>query len=522
MRKPSKNKHPATRRPLKVLFVSAEVAPFSFAGGLSQVSYFLPRALLKQGVDVRIFTPKYGNFNEKKTPLKTLVEHLDVPTGESVHGNHPLSLDCAIKTPAQRRSSDPYVYLLENQEYYGQRANVYGYQDDHVRFGLLSRAVTEFLKNGPFQPDVIHTNDWHTAYILNYLGHELREHPTLQKMATLLTVHNTYQGNFDFQQASEIDFDDGSSGLAPLFSDRFQKLNGLKRGAIHADAINTVSPTYAAELLSREHGTGLHLLFREIRSKLYGILNGLDYEDFNPRTDRVIKQNYSVRDISSRALNKADLQQHFGLAVSPETPVIAYSGRLDEQKGLDLLIKIIEFVLVEFNVQLVVLGKGNESYRNFFADLEERYPGRVGTHLQADFTLPRKFFAGADIMLMPSRYEPGGIVAIEAMRYGCVPVVRATGGLADMVEDFDPVAMTGSGFTFSSYSSQSLLVAIARALEVYKNQPLWTKLVKQAMSQDFSWDKTATEYQDLYTRTVEFRKEALKPNPSQAFKQKVR
>ncbi len=519
---PDKKNTRSTPKPLKVLFVSAEVAPFSFSGGLSQVSYFLPRALLKQGVDVRVITPRYGNFDEKKMPLRTVIDTVSAPTGESVHGNHPLTLECSVKTLQRRQKTDPIVYLLENKEYYGQRANVYGYHDDHIRWGLFSRAVVEFLKSGTFQPDVVHTNDWHTSYTLNYLGYDYRDYPTLRKIATLLTIHNIYQGSFDYRHAAETDFDDGSGPVAPLFSERFRKLNPLKRGLIHADVLNTVSQTYATELLGREHGTGLHRLFREMRGKLYGVTNGLDYTDFNPQTDRIIKHNYSRRSLGGRAANKVDLQQHFRLEPSPDTPIIAFTGRLDEQKGLGLLTKTIEFVLLEFKVQLVVLGQGREEYHRFFTDLAERYPGRVGIHLQTDFTLPRKLFSGSDIMLMPSRYEPGGIVAIEALRYGCIPVVRATGGLADTVTDFDPATDTGNGFTFTNYSEQSLLVAVARALEVYKNSRLWNKLVKRAMSEDFSWDKTATEYRDLYTRALDFRREALKPNPPQAFAQKIR
>lgn len=511
------------KQPLKVLFVSAEVAPFSYVGGLSQVSYFLPRALAKRGVDVRIFTPRYGNFKEDLIPLlKPVVPSMMVPTGEPEGSDQPHELEVAVKTLAKRKLGEPMVYLLENLEYYQHRANVYEYGDDHIRFGLLSRAVLEFLKTETFMPDLIHANDWHTAYLLNHLQDEYVNNPQFKKIASLLSVHNTYQGNFDFRHAPETDFDDGSSPIASLFSDRFKKQNALKRGAINADLINTVSPTYAQELLTEEHGAGLHNLFRELRGKLYGVINGLDYTDFDPRTDRIVRHNYNYLQLDQRAKNKVELQRQFNLPVLPDTPILAISGRMSEQKGLDLVMRIINFVLVELDVQLVVLGQGKEDYRKFFTELEHAYPDRVGTHLKSDFTLPRMIFAGADIMLMPSKFEPGGIVAIEAMRYGCVPVVRATGGLADVVHDFEPMTGQGNGFTFKKYHETSLLVAIVRALEVYKNKPQWQKLVRQTMRQDFSWDKTASGYLDLYSRALEFRKESLKTNPPMAFKQTIR
>ncbi|MFI5240173.1 MAG: glycogen synthase [Candidatus Saccharimonadia bacterium] len=509
--------------PLKILFVSAEVAPISYVGGLSQVSYFLPRALLKRGVDIRIFTPRYGNFNEQLMPhLVPVIPSMKVPTGEPAEGTHPRELEVSVKLLGKRKATEPMIYLLENLEYYQHRANVYQYDDDHIRFGLLSRATIEFLKSGVFVPDIIHANDWHTAYLLDHLRTDHAEDPILNKIATILSVHNTYQGNFDFQHAAEVDFDNGTSPLQPLFDERFQKQNALKRGVIHADLINTVSSTYANELLTEEHGRGLHNLFREMRGKMYGVINGLDYTDFDPKTDRIIRHNYNFQHLDQRAKNKLELQRQFNLPESPNTPILAISGRMTEQKGLDLVIDIIDFVLTELDCQLVVLGQGREEYRKFFSELGQKYPDRVGTHLRSDFTLPRMIFAGADIMLMPSKFEPGGIVAIEAMRYGCVPVVRATGGLADVVKDFEPMSGTGNGFTFKRYHSTSLLVAIVRALEVYKNQPAWKRLVRQAMREDFSWDKTAKEYLDLYSRAQEFRKVALKPNPPMAFKQMIR
>src|ERR1700683_1140208 len=507
--------------PLKVLYVSAEVAPFSKQGGLSQVSYFLPHALRRMGVDVRIFTPKYGTLIDQNYDLAMLMEGLEVPTGETDPRRGPEKLICNVKVTTLENADPLRVYFLENMEYYEMRNNVYGYSDDHIRFGLLSRAALEFIKRGEFVPDIVHCNDWHTGYLANWLAAEREDNARLGRIATLMSVHNTYQGNFDFGRASEMDFDDGKSDLAPFFNDRFVKQNALKRGVMHADRINTVSEKYARELLDEQYGGGLHKLFRELRGKTSGILNGLDYTDFDPATDTIIKQNFSLEDLAPRAVNKLDLQREFDLTPDPKVPILAIAGRIDQQKGIDLVRETMGFVLDEFDVQLVVSGPCDSHYLGFFEDLEHRYPGRVGTHLMADFLMPRKIFAGADMILMPSFYEPGGIVAIEAMRYGCVPVARAVGGLADIIEDYDPTAETGTGFAFKNFADKSFLVALVRGLMTYKRPESWRRLVERAMTQDFSWDNVARQYIDLYGRTQIYRQEATALNPPSAYRQRV-
>ncbi|KKS32570.1 MAG: Glycogen synthase [Candidatus Amesbacteria bacterium GW2011_GWA2_42_12] len=491
-------------KPLKVLFVSAEVAPFSAVGGLAQVAYFLPKALKKAGVDVRVFTPKYGSINSALLQTQKIIEGLKIPTGEDEHSSHPQELICNVKVLKSPKKDDPIIYFLENKEYYEQRANVYNYSDDHVRFALLSRAALEFVKHGDFMPDIIHVNDWHTGYLPNYLKTEYKDDEQLKSVSTIFSVHNLYQGVFDFDHAPETDFDDGNGQLVSLFSDRFIKQNALKRGVIHADLVNTVSQKYSRELMTEDYGSKLHNLFKELRGKFYGVLNGVDYKSFDPRTDKIIKRNYSSNNLGLRQENKVDLQKEFNLDVSQHTPLLGIVGRLDDQKGLDLVMQTIDFILKECDIQLVVCGQGDDKYRDFFADLEKRYPGAVGTHLMFDATLPRKIFAGADMVLIPSKYEPGGIVALECLRYGCIPIVRATGGLADSVIDYDPTLNTGTGFSFKNYSSMSFLAAIVRGLETYKAPNVWKKIIKRAMEQDFSWDKSAKKYLDLYRRAIGF------------------
>jgi len=495
---------------MKVLFVSAEVAPFSAQGGLGQVAYFLSRALLARGVDVRIFTPKYALIDEKKFPMKA------VATGLEVDG-----LISNVKIYAETKKTEPTVYFLENMEYYEKRANVYGYNDDHIRFTLLCKAALEFVRSGGFVPDVIHLNDWHTGYLANLIRTEYKNDPILKKIALLFSVHNLHQGAFDFAHASELDFDDGKSPLAGFFDERLLKQNALKRGVIYSDLVNTVSETYAREITTEEFGRGLHNLFKELRGKISGVLNGLDYKEFNPATDKIITKNFNSGRLQNRLENKLALQKEFGLKQDSSLPLLTFWGRVDGQKGIDLIRETIKFLLDEFPLQFIIEGPAENHFRDFFEELEKNYPGRVGTNLMWDALLPRKLAAGADILLQPSYYEPGGIVVIEAMRYGCVPVVRAVGGLADSVTDFDPVKNSGTGFSFHDYSGMSFLVAVTRALELYKNKKEWEKLVKRTMNQNFSWDKVAEIYADLYDRAKRFRHEALLPNPPVAFRQTI-
>lgn len=501
---------------LKVLFVCAEVAPFSSVGGLSQVAYFLTRALKRLGVDARIFTPKYGIIDPAKYPTKTIIPSLKVPTGEDIsNNNQPLDIDCAIEFYQPAKNDVP-VYFLVNQEYYQKRANVYNYNDDHIRFSLLSKAAIEFIKAGDFVPDVIHANDWHTGYLIDILKNDAnyKSNPALKEIATLLSIHNIYQGVFDFANANQMDFDDGKSPLAPLFSDILIKQNSLKRGVMYADVVNTVSQTYVQELLNAEYSGGLENLFRELSGKLYGVLNGLDTADFNPSADEIIKQKFSATSVNLRAANKLDLQKRFNLNNDSGVPLISYIGRLDSQKGLDLVVREFEYIVEDLGAQFIIVGTGDQNFVEFFSEMGKKYPGRVGSHLMSDFTLPRKVFAGADMILIPSKYEPGGIIAIESLRYGCIPIVRATGGLADSVIDYDPKSGQGYGFTFKNFVPEGLLTAVVRAIETHKNLRLWEKIVKRAMQADFSWKKSAQKYLDLYRRALQVRKESLQPNPS--------
>jgi len=496
----SKNHKNNNKKPLKVLFVVAEAYPYASVGGLGMAIFSLANALKKLKVDVRIFMPKYGLIDEEKYHFKTVSKGLKVPTDEEKEEKKVLI--CNVKKYISKKPKIP-VYFLENREYYEKRSNVYGYSDDPIRFTLLSRGALEFLRQSDWIPDIINCADWHTGILPNYLKTAYKDEQKFSKIKTILSIHNLYhQGIFDHRFVSEIDYDDGKAPIASLFSERLAKQNFLKRGIIFSDAINTVSETYAREILTPEYGEKLDNLLKEVRTKISGILNGLDYQELNPATDRALPFNYSFSDFKKRSLNREPLQKEFNLEISQDIPILGMVGRLEEQKGLELLFPILEILISEFNIQFVIVGAGDPKYRTFFEEISKKYPKKVGCHLLSDFKLARHIFAGADIFLMPSKFEPCGITQMEAMRYGAVPVVRKTGGLADTVKDFNTLDNSGTGFVFEKFNSYAFLGAIVRALETYKHKKIWAKLIKRIMKSDFSWQTSAQKYLELYKKNL--------------------
>ncbi len=492
---------------MKILFISAEVAPFVSVGGLSQVMFFLSRALKKRGHDVRIFTPLYGVTKSLEgRKLKTVAEKLQV----GIDGDEKSFLVCNVKyLRGDAKNAD--VYFLENKEYYELRANVFGYADDHIRFALLSKGCIEWLlrekekgEDG-WWPDVIHCHDWHASYFIDLVKKTDRYNKILGRIPLLLTVHNfKFQGNWDFKFAAKEHHDDGLSPLALLTSPELQKQNALKRGLLSADAITTVSPTHAIEVLTPEYSEGLLETLLAVRGKLSGILNGIDTDEFNPETDLSIKKRFSKKTfVKLRPFNKAELQREFSLPIKPNSCLLAYVGRLTAQKGLDLLIEVLPHLLdAQLELQFIFLGGGDEAFKIQLTQLRDKFPEHVSLHLLPDFLMPRKIFAGADIILMPSIFEPGGIVALEALRYGAVPLVRKTGGLKDIISDFDPAKAKGNGFSFNKKNAWDLYGAIVGAWTIYKQKSLWLKLVENCLDEDFSWDHVAREYENWYLRNI--------------------
>ena len=494
-----------TQTKLKILMVATEASPYASVGGAASVIGHLSKSLQLLGHEVAVFIPKFGFIDEEKHKITMLYEGLKVPTGDE---KLPF-LTCNIKVTEM--SCGVKVFFLENREYYEKRANVYGYSDDPTRWALLSRGVLEFIRTEIFVPDVLHCNDWHTGIVPNYLKSIYKKDPILSKIATSLTIHNlAYQGMFDHKHVSEMDFDDGKSEIASFFSPLLNKQNFMKRGIIYADIVNTVSKTYSREILTPEFGEGLDKLLLELKSKIFGIVNGIDYEEFNPKTDNLIEVNYDINDLDARVGNKVALQKEYDLPVDANIPVFGFVGRLDHMKGVDLMISTLDHVLRDFNVQFVQVGGGDGGLSEMLKKFKDKYPNKVGIHPYPNFTLPRLIFAGADCVIYPSRFEPCGIVQIEAMRYGSIPIVRKVGGLADTVEDFDSITGTGTGFVFREFCEFSLFGQIVRASELYKNKKIWTKLQKNAMKMDYSWEYSAREYIKLYERAIGFK---TKKNP---------
>ncbi|MEK7583373.1 MAG: glycogen/starch synthase [Patescibacteria group bacterium] len=485
---------------LNILFVASEAAPYAQVGGLGEVMRSLPTALRKLDHDVRIFIPRYGGIDSKQFPLELEASNLKIISPE----RDPNGLLVCNVLKHKDEKGNIIAYFLENMEYYEKRANVYGYSDDTTRWLLLSRGVLEFLKQSPWKPDIIVSNDWQTGFVPNLLATEYASDPDLSKIATVHSIHNLkHQGIFDQHFISEIDYDSGQGPLPQFFDKEIWKINGARRGILSADVVNAVSPTYAKEIMTKEFGEMLDEVLRERQSRVFGILNGINTTVLDPERDEVLAKPFSSGKLRNRSANKAALQKRFGLHDDPDAFVVAFVGRLDNQKGIDLLQNIAGAMLQNLNSQLIVLGDGDNDDKLYFQNLQRQYPGSVVAELRFDANLPRQIFAGADAVLVPSAFEPCGLVQMEAMRYGAIPIVRKVGGLADSVADYVPGTSVGTGFVFEKYDHLALLIAVVRAYETYKNKKAWAALVKHAMEQDFSWGKSAQEYITLFKTAVQ-------------------
>ncbi|KKT81764.1 MAG: hypothetical protein A3B99_00995 [Candidatus Yanofskybacteria bacterium RIFCSPHIGHO2_02_FULL_44_12b] len=489
---------------LKILFVASEAAPFAKVGGLGQIMFSLPKALREIGHDARVMIPKYGSIDIARNDLHLELEGLQLENEEKdPHG----MLVCNVLR-YEDENKNITAYFLENMEYYEKRANVYGYNDDPIRWVLLSKGVLEFIRNSEWKPDVIVSCDWQAGFLPNLIHAQYKDDPTLRGITTVFSIHNLrYQGMFDPQFVNEMDFDAGQKDIPPIPDETIMKLNGMRRGIMYADVINTVSSTYAKEILTKEFGEFLEDLLNERKARLFGILNGIDTESLNPEKDPDLAVKYSAKSIDSRQSNKVVLQKQFGIKEDKDVFVAGIVSRMDDQKGFDLLIQMLNQFMDNVNLQLVVLGEGKPEYRIFFEKVKEQYPDRVGVHFSFDSRLPRLIFGGADIVLVPSKFEPCGLVQLEAMRYGAIPVVRKVGGLADSVQDFNAETGEGTGFVFEKYDPFSLTMAMVRAHEIFKQKSTWAKIIKNAMNQDFSWKRSAADYVKLFEMAVRFHTE---------------
>jgi len=468
---------------MKVLFVSAEVVPFSKTGGLADVAYSLPRALMQEDVEVRIMTSR--NFHNKKVDVE---EHHLLDTEVEVGWRKQyMGLSTAEFNELQ-------FYFIDN-EFYFKREGIYGHFDDGERYSYFCRAVLEALNHIDFEPDIIHINDWHTAMIPLLMKKHYSHIDKFKDIKTVFTIHNLrYQGVFDpliLNELLNLDHNEFNSGAIEFHGN----INFMKSGITFSDAVTTVSDTYANEIKEPYFGENLHGLIQDHEDKLHGILNGIDYDIYNPEIDPKITQNYTFKNSSKKNINKAHLQSIMGLPKTKK-PLIAMVSRLADQKGLDLLEHIIE-ELLNLDLQLVVLGSGEAKYEDMFKHFSYHYEN-LAASIGFNEELAHEIYAGADMLLMPSLFEPCGLSQLISQRYGTVPIVRETGGLRDTVQHYNKYTGEGTGFSFGSYNAHELLFAVKRSLELYDNKTEWRKLVKNIMQLETSWKQSALKYKDLY------------------------
>jgi starch synthase len=484
--------------PLKILLLAAEVVPFAKTGGLADVAGSLPPAIRALGHDIRVAMPRYGRINPQRFNLTPLPGSFAVPMDSQ---NEPAELMQATL------ANDVPVYFVENARYFD-REGIYMYPDDAERFIFFCRGALEGVRHLGWQPDVIHCHDWQTALVPNWLQTVYAGDAFFADAASVYTIHSlAFRGVFGRRVLEVAGIDEYKFVASPDGTDPQQVIDFMARGITYADAISTVSPTYAREILTPEFGEKMDPLLCQRRERLFGILNGLDVDDYNPATDRYLASNFTRETLERRAGNKLALQQYAGLTPSPRAPLVGIISRLVDDKGFDLIQPIVEMALEHLNAQFVVLGTGEERYHRFFLDLAQRQPDRAGIFLTFNASLARRIYAGADIFLMPSRFEPCGLGQMIAMRYGSVPVVRAVGGLVDTVGNYDPAANQGTGFAFERYDAMALYTTLVRAVETYRHPDLWRQLQERCMQQDFSWQASARKYSVLYQRARGFRAE---------------
>jgi starch synthase len=485
---------------MKILMVSAEVAPFAKVGGLADVAGALPLALHDLGHDVRVVMPKYQIVDESKHTLRPVIRDLAVPLGAR-------SVPVDVAEAAIGRAGQVPVYFIANTYYYD-RPEVYAYPDDDERFVLFCRAALDMLPALDWWPDIIHCNDWHTGIIPDWLRTLYKADPRYAGIATVYTIHNlAYQGSFPASHLALTGLAD--QGLIAAEKQYFPgEINLMARGLAATDVINTVSGQYAREILTPEYGEKLDPLLRARQDHLFGIVNGIDVDLIDPQTDPDLPHHFDADHLAGRAANKAALQREAGLPVRPDVPIMGAISRLAVQKGFEIMVPMLEQVLAERDAQFVVLAIGNPVYEQQFTELAARFPDRVAAFLRFDAPLAQRIYGGLDLFLMPSRWEPCGLGQMFAMRYGTVPVVRQTGGLADTVQDYDPATGEGSGFVFKEFAPEAFAAAVERGLALYDDKAAWQALVRHDMGLDWSWDVSAHKYVALYAQAQAFHEEA--------------
>ena len=484
-----------TRRKMRIVFAAPEMVPFAKTGGLADVVGTLPKEIQALGQEVICFLPKYKKVDVNRWPLKEEIARLQIPVGSE------------METGRVFRFNDPsgvQIFFIDQPEYFS-RDELYGtplgdYPDNDRRFIFFERGVLETLRKLSLAPDVIHCHDWQTGLLATYLKTLYAKDPVFSKTKSVFTIHNlAYQGNFP----------PDSLALTGLAWEEFRmerlefygKVSFLKAGLVYSDVLTTVSPRYAEEIQTKEYGCGMEGVLRARREDLVGIVNGIDPAEWNPETDRDLPAHFSARKLEGKAVCKATLQKENHFRVDARIPLLGIITRLADQKGLDILAPAVEGFMKR-GVQLVLLGTGEEKYHQIFQELAKRYPTQLGAHILFDAKMAKRIYAGSDIFLMPSRYEPCGLGQLISFRFGTVPLVRETGGLADTVQDFDSKTGKGTGFVFKDYTTPVLLRTLDRALAALRDEEVWSKLVKNVMKCNFSWAASAKKYVKLYEKVT--------------------
>ncbi|GJQ60386.1 MAG: glycogen synthase GlgA [Candidatus Scalindua sp. AMX11] len=480
----------------KIMFVSSEVAPFAKTGGLADVSGSLPKHLKNLGCDVRIVLPFYRMVQDQRLQHETIIEDLDVPSKGGI-----------LKAKIKQLSLEGCVpvYFISYNDFYD-RGNLYGdlngdYPDNAERFIFFCRSILELCKQLDFQPDIIHCNEWQTGLIPAYIKTLYRKDQFFTNTKTVFTIHNiAYQGIFEKEIFEKTGLPEEVFCYTGI--EYYGKVNFMKAGIAYSEIINTVSQKYSKEIQTEEYGCGLQHILKDRSDSLFSVLNGVNYHEWNPETDVFIATNYNKDNVSGKIECKKDLLRNFALPLSlTERPLLGIISRLVEQKGIDLIVETIDR-LMAFNIGFVLLGLGEERYHRLFQNFARRYPERVGIRIAYDNVLAHKIEAGVDIFLMPSRYEPCGLNQIYSLRYGTIPIVRATGGLDDTIRDYDQENEIGNGFKFKEYKTGAFLDKTRRALNVFENEEEWRQIMRNAMAEDFSWEISARKYIELYHKAT--------------------
>jgi starch synthase len=489
---------------LKILFVTSEVAPFVKTGGLGDVSGALPQILAELGHEVRLVVPKYGSVDERRFKIHEIVRLKDIP----IHLDNEIELFSLRSSFLSGLKTKVQVYFFDNQKYFGSRKGLYqdikskkDYPDNDERYILFCHGIMEMIKKLGWTPDIIHCNDWQSGLIPAYQKTLYAELELLRNTKTVFTIHNLeFQGLFGKETFAKTGLPD--SVLSEISINSSSKISFLKAGLRYSDILTTVSEKYAEEIRTIDELAGsMKPILQKRKTELFGIINGIDYSTWNPELDNLIKEKYSSKDLAKKAENKKALLERFKFRDGMDIPIIGTISRLTEQKGIDLIQEAIDDIL-KLNIKFVMLGQGDKKYHEFFEKIQKKYPDKFAVSFDFDDALAHLIEAGSDMYLMPSRFEPCGLTQLYSLKYGTIPIVRFTGGLADTVEKISTSNGNGTGFVFKKYDSKEMLKEIQHAVKLFKKKALWMKIMRNGMSKDYSWYTSAKKYIELYKKML--------------------